>query len=345
MKAVRLYQAGDLRVEEMAEPASPPAGFVNLEVRAAGICGSDLHNYRTGQWISRSPSTAGHEFCGRVIAVGDGVTGLAVGDVVSSDSRVCCGTCPACRSGLSNVCEALGFVGEVCDGGFAEVVQLPAQLLVRHDPKLSPHIAALAEPLAVALHAVRRLSLPHNAPVLVIGCGTIGGLSALLLSRLHGGPLLLADLNTSKAELVADVTGGSVVSLDSAEIEVALAGKRLRYALDATGSIQAISSVLDLLSGGGALALVGISHGKLELDPNILVEREIALIGCHAFVDELPEAVGMLPQLAPALSRYIEVLPSLNDVPEAYERLLRGENRALKTIIDVADQGSGATSV
>jgi (R,R)-butanediol dehydrogenase/meso-butanediol dehydrogenase/diacetyl reductase len=345
MKAVRLYQAGDLRVEEMAEPSAPPAGFVNLAVRAAGICGSDLHNYRTGQWISRSPSTAGHEFCGRVTAVGDGVTGLAVGDLVSSDSRVCCGTCPACRSGRSNVCEALGFVGEVCDGGFAEVVQLPASLLVRHDPQLSPHIAALAEPLAVALHAVRRLGLPNGEPVLVVGCGTIGGLTALLLSRMHDGPLLLADLNTSRAELVADVTGGSVVSLDSAEIEALLAGKRLRHALDATGSIQAISRLLSLLSGGGALVLVGISHGKLELDPNILVEREISLIGCHAFADELPEAVDLLPQLAPALHSFIKVLPSLNDIPDAYERLLRGESRALKTIIDVADQGSGATSV
>jgi (R,R)-butanediol dehydrogenase/meso-butanediol dehydrogenase/diacetyl reductase len=345
MKAVRLYKAGDLRVEEVAAPSPPPAGFVNLAVLAAGICGSDLHNYRTGQWISRSPSTAGHEFCGRVTAVGDEVTDLAVGDVVASDSRVCCGTCQACRSGLSNVCEALGFVGEVCDGGFADEVQLPAKLLVRHDPQLSPHIAALAEPLAVALHAIRRIGLPKGEPVLVVGCGTIGGLSALLLSRLHDGPLLLADLNASKAELVADVTRGAIVSLDSAEIGGALEERRLRFALDATGSIQAISRLLDLLSGGGALALVGISHGRLEFDPNILVEREISLIGCHAFADELPEAVALLPELAPALHRFIEVLPSLEDVPDAYERLLRGEGRALKTIINVADQGDGVRGV
>ncbi len=74
MKAVRLYGAMDLRVGEVAEPSAPPPGFVNLEVRAAGICGSDLHNYRTGQWISRRPSTAGHEFCGRVTAIGEGVS-------------------------------------------------------------------------------------------------------------------------------------------------------------------------------------------------------------------------------------------------------------------------------
>lgn len=336
MKAVRLYDAKDLRVEEVAEPAAPPPGFVNLAVRAAGICGSDLHNYRTGQWISQRPSTAGHEFCGRVTAVGEGVSDLAVGDVVSADSRMWCGTCPACTSGRSNVCEALGFVGEVCDGGFAEAVQLPARLLVRHAAELPAHIAAMAEPLAVALHAVRRLAVPAGEPVLVVGCGTIGGLSALLLSRLHDGPLLLADLNVEKAALVAGATSGTVVGLDNAEIEARLSGRRLRHALDATGSIQAIARALDLLSGGGALALVGISHGKLDFDPNILVEREISLVGCHAFADELPEAVDLLVDLAPALQGFIEVLPALDDVPQAYERLLLGESKALKTIIEVA---------
>lgn len=337
MKAVRLHDAKDLRVEDVAAPSAPPAGFVNLQVRAAGICGSDLHNYRTGQWITRRPSTAGHEFCGRVTAIGEGVGDLAIGDVVSCDSRVWCGTCPACKSGRTNVCEDLGFVGEVCDGGFAGAVQVPARLLLRHDPELSPHVAAMAEPLAVALHAVRRLALPAGEPVLVIGCGTIGGLCALLLSRLHDGPLLLFDLNAAKAALVAEVSGGKVVSLDKDEIEKALSGSRLRYCLDATGSVQAIGRALDLLSGGGGLALVGISHGRLDLDPNSLVEREIALIGCHAFAGELPEAVSLLTVLAPSLQRFMEVLPSLDMVPEAYERLLRGESKALKTIIDVAD--------
>src|SRR5690606_34684365 len=120
----------DLRVEDIDSPASPPKGYVNLKVRAAGICGSDLHNYRTGQWISRRPATAGHEFCGRVTAVGDGVSGFQVGNLVTVDSRFWCGECEACLGGRTNVCEKLGFVGEVCDGGFAEEAQLPAKLLV-----------------------------------------------------------------------------------------------------------------------------------------------------------------------------------------------------------------------
>lgn len=337
MKAVRLHDAMDLRVEEIAPPAAPPAGFVNLDVRAAGICGSDLHNYRTGQWISRRPSTAGHEFCGRVTAVGEGISEFSVGDLVVADSRYWCGKCPACASGRHNVCEALGFVGEVCDGGFAETAQLPARLVVRHDASLPAEVAAMAEPLAVALHAVRRLGPAAGEPVLVVGCGTIGGLTALLLSELHDGPILLADRNAERANAVAKITAGTPVTLERDAVAAALDGTRLRYAVDATGSTAAIAAAIDLLAGGGALALVGIGHGRLDFDPNILVEREIALIGCHAFADELPEAVALLPQLADRLSGFCEILTSLDAVPQAYDRLLKGETVALKTIVAIAD--------
>jgi (R,R)-butanediol dehydrogenase/meso-butanediol dehydrogenase/diacetyl reductase len=333
MKAARLYAAGDLRVETIDPPGPLEAGWVRIAVTAAGICGSDLHNFRTGQWISRSPSVAGHEFAGVVTEVGKGVSGLAVGETVVADSRFWCGECPACRSGRQNVCLHLGFVGEVCDGGFAEETALPARLAVKHDPALAPSIAAMAEPLAVALHAVRKLAVPKGEPVLVVGCGPIGGFAALLLSRLHEGPLLVADRNAARAALVADVTGATVVELGAESIDGVLGGRPLRYALDATGNLAVLNTVLDLLSGGGSLALVGISHGRIDLDPNLLVEREIALVGCHAFAGELPEAVAMLPALSEALGFLIDREIEVADIPAAYQRLLAGEATGLKTII------------
>ncbi|MDB5552487.1 MAG: dehydrogenase [Rhizobium sp.] len=326
MRAARLYAAGDIRAEEIPAPGTPLPGWVKLRVTAAGICGSDIHNFRTGQWISRSPSVAGHEFAGVVLECGEGVGALSPGDKVVADSRFWCGECSACMGGRTNVCKSLGFVGEVCDGGFAEFTSLPERLLVKHESSLDPTIAAMAEPLAVALHAVNRLAVPSGEAVLVAGCGPIGGLAALVLSKM-GVEVLVADRNAARASLVAEVTGARVVALEEADI---------RYALDATGNIHVIRQLIDRVDGGGALAIAGISHGEIALDPNVLVERELKLIGCHAYRDELPEAVTMLPLLASQLARFIDREIAIDDIPDAYQRLLAGDAKGLKTMIRMA---------
>ncbi len=341
MKAVRLHAVRDLRFEIIDAPGAPEPGWVQVDVEAAGICGSDLHNFATGQWISRAPSVAGHEFAGRIAAVGAGVSGFSVGDAVAVDSRFWCGECRMCRAGEHNACEKLGFVGEVCDGGFAEQVLLPARLVMRRPDDLDGKVAAMAEPLAVALHAIAKLAPAAGAPVLVVGCGTIGGLCALALSRGHDGPILLADRNAERVAAVAAATSGKAVALDAADIEVALDGGLLRDVIDATGSIAALEATIPLMGPGSRLALVGISHGKLALDPNVLVEREISLIGCHAFRDEQGEAVAMAAELRDVLPQFFNEVIGLEEVPAAFERLLAGEAKGLKTIIAIG-KGVGA---
>ncbi|TPI13972.1 zinc-binding dehydrogenase [Mesorhizobium sp. B4-1-3] len=334
MKAVRLHGPGDLRVEDIAAPGAPEPGWVKLRVDAAGICGSDLHNFRTGQWISRAPSTAGHELTGTVLAAGEGVGTVVVGDRVVADSRFWCGECEQCRAGRRHLCAALGFVGEICDGGFAEEALLPARLLHVTDAALDERVAAMAEPLAVALHAVRRL--PKTAGcVLVVGCGTIGGLAALLLSRTFPGKVLIADRNGARCERVARVTGATIVDLDRDAIAAATADAPLLAAVEATGSIAALNQLLDVLGSGATVALVGIFHGRLDIDPNMLVEREIGLLGCHAFADELPDAIGMLAELSGSLISLIDREIGLDDIPAAYERLLAGQGDGLKTIVRI----------
>ena len=212
MKAVRLHGIRDLRVEEISPPGPPESDEVSLHVTAAGICGSDLHNFATGQWITRTPSVAGHEFTGIVTAVGPGVAHVVPGDHVVVDSRVTCGNCAACRDGLSQICERLGFLGEVIDGGFAEAITLPARNVLRAPSGVVPRHLAMAEPLAVAIHAVDRLRAPEGATILIVGCGAIGALCALIATR-RGHPVLVSDRNAERASRIADATGATVSAL------------------------------------------------------------------------------------------------------------------------------------
>jgi (R,R)-butanediol dehydrogenase / meso-butanediol dehydrogenase / diacetyl reductase len=330
MRAVRLHGVGDLRTEMVAPPSAPGPGEVALRVLAAGICGSDLHNFRTGQWISRTPVTPGHEFMGEVIALGPHVASLAVGDRVIADSRVPCGSCAYCHAGRPNVCAQMGYVGEVCDGGFAEQTVLRADGLIPCPAGLAPEIAALAEPLGVALRVVRRVQPVPGEPVLIAGAGPIGGLAAILLSHFSHAPLLLAEKNLARRDLVCRLCGATPVTLDELDTLRARAIPRM---IEATGAAAVLSRLLEAVASAGRIAMVGIFHGEAAIAPNHIVEREIELVGSSVFVDEQREAADLLPVLAPKLAEVVSQPIGLEDVPAAYRNLIEGRTDRLKTII------------
>ncbi|MDO5641982.1 MAG: alcohol dehydrogenase catalytic domain-containing protein [Paracoccus sp. (in: a-proteobacteria)] len=327
MRAVRLHGVRDLRLEEIPKPPPPGPGEVTLRVGMAGICGSDLHNYATGAWISRTPSVAGHELTGMVTALGAGVRHVRARQRVIVDSRHGCGTCPACTEGNPHVCAHLGFLGEVIDGGFAQFVNLPARNVLPAPEGVPDRHLVLAEPLAVALHALGLLAAPAGARIIITGCGPIGAFSALL-ATVQGHPVTVIDRNATRAALVAKATGAEIVALDD------LGALRFRHALDTTGSAPVIRALLARIAGASRLALVGIAAPAEIIDPVYLVEHEIALLGCHAFADELPRIAGMLAGLGPQLDRLVATPIPLAEVPAAYEALLAGRAKGVKTLMD-----------
>lgn len=333
MQAIRFHGKGDLRLEQIPAPAAPEPGWVTLRVCAAGICGSDLHNFRTGQWVSRLPVTPGHEFCGEITALGAGVSDFAVGDRVVVDSRANCGECDYCQRGHGNLCRHMGFVGEVCDGGFAEQSNQPAHRLLKIPDGISDAVATLSEPLGVAMRVIARLQAEPGAPVLIAGGGPIGGLAALLLRELDHRPVLLVERNAQRAALLKDVAGIIPVPLDASQIRHAGGGHEPYYCIEATGSGSVLNQLVHSVASGGRIAMVGLFHGDTVVNTNALVEREIDLVGCSVFRDEQRQAIALLPQLAPKLERLVTAPIKLTQVLAAYRHLQAGESDKLKTII------------
>lgn len=334
MKAVRLHDRGDIRLDEVAMPPAPGPGDVRVAVAFAGICGSDIHNFRTGQWITRKPSVAGHEFSGVVESVGANVTALVPGDHVVADSRVHCGACPVCLSAHPHLCPILGFVGEAIDGGFADFITLPARLVLRVDPGARLDVMALAEPLAVALHALALLDAPAGAPILIVGCGPIGALCAVAAQIMGDRPLRVSDIAIPRQRLICDLTEATAVNLQTFDQHGDATIPPVRHIIDTTGAIGVVRTLLERLTGA-RIALVGIGEGTLSLDPISLVERELALIGCHAFAGELASAARMLEAHPAAFASLIGTHILLENVPAAYDRIVAGRAEGIKTLIRI----------
>jgi threonine dehydrogenase-like Zn-dependent dehydrogenase len=307
------------------ELAPPRADEAVLRVEYAGLCGSDLHVIRSGDWVEEWPATLGHEVCAVVEqAPADG--SLSVGDRVVADSRVPCDACAECLAGRPNRCTAVRFVGECRPGGFAATCVLPSRLLHRVPDGLAAETAVLAEPLAVAMHGVSRLPAePHRAAIL--GHGPIGALLHIeVRRRFPDTEVTVAEPATLRSQL-AGALGADVVG--TAEH---LAESGYDTVLEAAGYRGAFTDALRILAPRGQLLLVALGHASVTLKPADLVESSTTIVGANAFVDELP---GAIAQLAHSPSRYTPVVTQAIELAElpAVARAQVERPEAVKVVI------------
>jgi (R,R)-butanediol dehydrogenase/meso-butanediol dehydrogenase/diacetyl reductase len=227
----------------------------------------------------------------------------------------------------------MGYVGEVCDGGFAEIVSLPAHRLLRVPANVPPEIAALAEPLGVSLRVIRRLDPARHAPIIIAGAGPIGGLAAILLEHLGFGPVAIVERNSARARLVQSVAHATLITASPADVAAFAGPGGVHFAIEATGSQAMFSFLTESLAGGGRLAMVGLFHGQPALHANAVVERELEIRGCSVFCDEQHEIMPMLPQLVDKLRPVISAAVTLENLPAEYQRLIDGRTGFLKSIV------------
>jgi threonine dehydrogenase-like Zn-dependent dehydrogenase len=299
--------------------AEPVPGEALVRVAWAGVCGSDLHVLRTGAWVSYWPATLGHEVVGVVEECPGGE--VPRGTTVVLDSRLPCGACPGCAAAPS-LCHQMAWLGEARPGGFARHVVVPATSLVTCPPDLEPAIAVLAEPLAVAMHAVSRLTRrPDDA--LVLGYGPIGALVHLELVRRW------PDLVVSISEPGPDRRrlGLALGALRAPEPLLTIGGpgggggpahRRFSLVVDAAGYPGSLTDACACAANGGTVLVVALSPDSVPVVPAELAERMLTIAGSIGFDDELAVALEVL---AAAPDRYRPLVSEAVLLEEAAERL------------------------
>lgn len=267
---VKTAPAPGFEIVEVAVP-SPGRGEVLVRVAAGGICGTDLHIFRWDAWARsrvRPPRTIGHEFCGTVAAVGEGVVEVAVGDRVAGESHVVCGWCPRCRHGQAHICDRLEIIGVDRDGAFAEYVVMPARNAWRLDPAIRTEIGAIMDPLGNAVHTALATDITTRT-VAITGCGPIG-LMAIPVSRAAGAGLVIAtDVRPGRLALARGLGADVVIDASAepaAERIQELTGGGADVVLEMSGHPAGIRDALRAVRSGGWVGLLGLPSAPVELD-------------------------------------------------------------------------------
>jgi threonine 3-dehydrogenase len=287
MKALYKPVAGPgLELVDRPEPEAG-AGEVKIRVLRTGICGTDLHIESWDHWAESAidaPLVPGHEFCGEVVDVGAGVRDVAVGDLVSGEGHVVCGTCRNCRAGRRHLCIRTSSVGVNRDGAFAEYVVIPESNVWVHHTRVNPDLGAIFDPFGNAVHTA--LSFPLvGEDVLITGAGPIGLMAAAVCRHVGARYVVITDVSPYRLDLARRM--GVDLALDVRTETIASAQKQLGMvegfdvALEMSGHPSALPEVLANLNHGGRIAMLGLPSAPIEIDWGKVVTHMITIKGIY----------------------------------------------------------------
>jgi L-idonate 5-dehydrogenase len=295
MRAVVIHAAKDLRIDPVTV-GEPGLGQVRIRMARGGICGSDLHYYqdgRIGTIIVKQPMTLGHEVAGHVEALGSGVTGLKVGDLVAVNPSRPCNACKFCRQGKQVHCLDMRFYGSAMrtphiNGAFQDALIAEATQCFVMPAGVTAGEAAMCEPMAVCLHAVNRAGSVYGRRVFVTGCGPIGALCIAAARASGASEIVATDVTDTPFEFARQMGADRCINVtrDAAALQAYSADKgSFDVVLECSGNQQALVGAFDVLVPGGIIVQVGLG-GAVTMPLNTVVNREFELRGTFRFHSE-----------------------------------------------------------
>ena len=343
MRAAVLHAPRDLRIEEVPEPVVGPHDVL-VKVGSVGICGSDVHYFKTGRigdFVVREPMILGHETSGTVAAVGSAVTSLSLGDRVALEPGIPCRRCEHCKTGRYNLCPDVRFFATPpVDGSLCDYVVVPADFAYAVPESVSLDAAALIEPVSVAIHACRRGAVSAGQSLLIAGAGPIG-LVTLMVARAFGATrVYVSDVQPHRLKKAEEL--GAEAVFNAREVDVvkevlaATGGKGVDVAIECAGAEAAFRSCLGVTKRGGVVVLVGLGEEDTYRVPMMhITSKEIDIRGIFRYVYTYPLAIELMISGRLNVEGIITHRFSFDDVHEAMRYAETGADGAIKVMVEM----------
>ncbi|WP_433605268.1 zinc-dependent alcohol dehydrogenase [Dactylosporangium sp. CA-139114] len=341
MRAVVYHAPGRLTVERRCAQ-EPGPGEVRIAVAYTGICGTDLHILHGDMDARVGPAAViGHEMSGWIDAVGPQVQGWSAGRPVTVMPTRSCGQCHACRRGNTHICHAMRFLGIDSPGAMQSLWNVPADLVLPLPAGLPLEHAALVEPVAVAVHDVRRADVAGGDHVVVIGGGPIGTLIALVAQR-HDARVVLLEPDPFRRSVAAEL---GIEALDPRATDAAgfvqerTDGAGADIAFEVSGSAEGVSTAVEVLTTRGRLVMVAIHAQPRPVDLHRFFWRELELFGARLYErDDVVQAIRLIESGAVPAARLISRIEAVEAVGDAFAALESG-GRVMKVLLDWREPG------
>ena len=332
MKTVLLKQPGEIGIGAV-EKTSRRENEVLLKVRSAGICGSDIGAYKGVNPLVSYPRIIGHEIAGEVVEVAADEKTFRVGDRVILEPYVYCGQCYPCSIGHTNCCENLTVRGVHIEGGMAEYVSHPRHLLHKVPEDIPWHLIPMAEPLVIAMHAVKQAEVKAGEHVAITGAGQIGLLAAQYALTLGALPIVVdpVDERLALATRLGVPHVINPVSQDAvAQIKSITRARMAEAAIEASGAASAIRAMVDYVAYAGRIALVGWPKSDIPMPTALFTKKELTIRGSRTSVGQFPESLRLIAEGRVDVAALLTKTVSLEETPATVVDIAEHPERYLK---------------
>lgn len=294
MKALCVQSPHHLVIEERPMPEIQAANEVLIKVKAAGICGSDVHIYHGTSPVATYPRVIGHEIAGEIMAIGTQVTSFAVGDRVVMDPVIYCGNCYQCKTGRRNVCSKLQVRSVHVDGGYQEYIVLPQESIYLIPPQLSWEEAVMIEPFTIAEQVCWRAQITKEDLVFIMGAGPVG-LSVLKRAKLSGATCYISDILDTRLALAQSYGADAVIHAKQTdpgeEIKRLTNGSGATVVIDAVCSVRSFEQALTYVCAAGRIIPLGFNKEPSAISQLSITAREIDVRGSRLHNNQFPVVI------------------------------------------------------